>query len=264
MISDYLSTVDWSRAQFALTAIYHWLFVPLTLGLGFLVAIMETLYVRTGRRLLAAHHQILDAPVRHQLRHRRGDGHHPRIRVRHQLVELLLFRGRHLRRPAGHRGHPGLLPREHVRGRHVLRLEQGIEGISPHGHMAHGLRGQPLGMVDPCGQRLDAASRGLHVQPRDRAQRDELVRRGGPLARGREQVPAHGDLVVRAGRTLRRGGQRLVPAPRAREAHGLEEHRRGRGIRVRIRPRNGLHGRPLGRRHCTHAAHEARRHGGPL
>ncbi|PZP11897.1 MAG: hypothetical protein DI602_10685, partial [Aliarcobacter butzleri] len=32
--------VDWSRAQFALTAIYHWIFVPLTLGLGFIVAIM--------------------------------------------------------------------------------------------------------------------------------------------------------------------------------------------------------------------------------
>ena len=47
MLSDYLSTVDWSRAQFAMTAIYHWLFVPLTLGLGFLIAIMETLYVRT-------------------------------------------------------------------------------------------------------------------------------------------------------------------------------------------------------------------------
>ncbi|MEA1982506.1 MAG: cytochrome ubiquinol oxidase subunit I, partial [Campylobacterota bacterium] len=27
--------VDWSRAQFALTALYHWLFVPLTLGLSF-------------------------------------------------------------------------------------------------------------------------------------------------------------------------------------------------------------------------------------
>ncbi|WP_288238251.1 cytochrome ubiquinol oxidase subunit I [uncultured Alistipes sp.] len=48
MISDYLSTVDWSRAQFAMTAIYHWLFVPLTLGLGVLIAIMETLYVRTN------------------------------------------------------------------------------------------------------------------------------------------------------------------------------------------------------------------------
>ncbi|BAF69263.1 cytochrome ubiquinol oxidase subunit I [Nitratiruptor sp. SB155-2] len=40
--------VDWSRAQFALTAIYHFLFVPLTLGLSFIVAIMETLYVTTG------------------------------------------------------------------------------------------------------------------------------------------------------------------------------------------------------------------------
>lgn len=42
------SLVDWSRAQFALTAMYHWLFVPLTLGLGMIMAIMETMYVRTG------------------------------------------------------------------------------------------------------------------------------------------------------------------------------------------------------------------------
>lgn len=40
--------VDWSRAQFALTAIYHWLFVPLTLGLSFILAIMESIYARTG------------------------------------------------------------------------------------------------------------------------------------------------------------------------------------------------------------------------
>ena len=43
-----LSLVDWSRAQFALTAIYHWLFVPLTLGITFIIAMMETLYVKTG------------------------------------------------------------------------------------------------------------------------------------------------------------------------------------------------------------------------
>ncbi|HNW98176.1 MAG TPA: cytochrome ubiquinol oxidase subunit I [Bacteroidales bacterium] len=43
-----LSLVDWSRAQFTLTAIYHWLFVPLTLGLTFIIAIMETIYVKTG------------------------------------------------------------------------------------------------------------------------------------------------------------------------------------------------------------------------
>ena len=42
------SAIDWARAQFALTAIYHWLFVPLTLGLGLIMAIMETKYYRTG------------------------------------------------------------------------------------------------------------------------------------------------------------------------------------------------------------------------
>lgn len=44
-----LSLVNWSRAQFALTAMYHWMFVPLTLGLAYIVAIMETLYVKTGK-----------------------------------------------------------------------------------------------------------------------------------------------------------------------------------------------------------------------
>lgn len=43
-----MSLVDWSRAQFALTAMYHWLFVPLTLGITFILAIMETIYVKTG------------------------------------------------------------------------------------------------------------------------------------------------------------------------------------------------------------------------
>ncbi|HOV36210.1 MAG: cytochrome ubiquinol oxidase subunit I [Dysgonomonadaceae bacterium] len=42
------SLINWSRAQFAMTAAYHWLFVPLTLGLGIIMAIMETVYVRTG------------------------------------------------------------------------------------------------------------------------------------------------------------------------------------------------------------------------
>lgn len=40
--------LDWSRAQFALTACYHWLFVPLTLGLAVVCGVMETLYVVRG------------------------------------------------------------------------------------------------------------------------------------------------------------------------------------------------------------------------
>ena len=47
---DELTTtlVDWSRAQFALTAMYHWLFVPLTLGLSVIMSICETIYYKKG------------------------------------------------------------------------------------------------------------------------------------------------------------------------------------------------------------------------
>ena len=44
-----IDIVELSRLQFALTAMYHFLFVPLTLGLSVIVAIMETVYVMTGR-----------------------------------------------------------------------------------------------------------------------------------------------------------------------------------------------------------------------
>ena len=43
--------VELSRLQFALTAMYHFLFVPLTLGLSILLAMMETVYVMTGRTI---------------------------------------------------------------------------------------------------------------------------------------------------------------------------------------------------------------------
>jgi cytochrome bd ubiquinol oxidase subunit I len=42
------TAVDLARIQFATTSIYHFLFVPLALGLGPLVAIMQTIWQRTG------------------------------------------------------------------------------------------------------------------------------------------------------------------------------------------------------------------------
>ncbi|MCP1646232.1 cytochrome d ubiquinol oxidase subunit I [Pseudomonas citronellolis] len=49
MISE--AVVDLSRLQFAMTAMYHFLFVPLTLGMAFLLAIMESVYVMTGKQV---------------------------------------------------------------------------------------------------------------------------------------------------------------------------------------------------------------------
>jgi cytochrome d ubiquinol oxidase subunit I len=44
-----MTVVELSRWQFAATAMYHFIFVPLTLGLSFMMAIMESVYVMTGR-----------------------------------------------------------------------------------------------------------------------------------------------------------------------------------------------------------------------
>lgn len=46
MITEHL--VDMSRLQFAVTALYHFLFIPLTLGMVWLLVIMEAVYVTTG------------------------------------------------------------------------------------------------------------------------------------------------------------------------------------------------------------------------
>jgi cytochrome d ubiquinol oxidase subunit I len=44
-----MDIVALSRLQFGITAMYHFVFVPLTLGLSVLLAIMESIYVMTGR-----------------------------------------------------------------------------------------------------------------------------------------------------------------------------------------------------------------------
>lgn len=46
-----MDSLLFARAQFAITTVYHFFFVPLTLGLSVLVALMETIYVRSGRTL---------------------------------------------------------------------------------------------------------------------------------------------------------------------------------------------------------------------
>ena len=46
-----MDTITLARLQFAVTTIYHFFFVPLTLGLSIVVALMETLYVRTGKEV---------------------------------------------------------------------------------------------------------------------------------------------------------------------------------------------------------------------
>ncbi len=98
-----------SRIQFALTVAYHFIFVPLSIGLGLILAIFATKYYRSRSeadgnamrfwvRIFTATFAIGVA------------GHHHGVPVRHELGVLFPLRGRHLRRPACRRGPVRVLP----------------------------------------------------------------------------------------------------------------------------------------------------------
>ena len=78
MLSDYLQTVDWSRAQFAMTAIYTAVRPPHA-GIKHHLRDHGNHLLPHGRSLLETHGEILDAPVRYQFRHRRSHGPHPQF-----------------------------------------------------------------------------------------------------------------------------------------------------------------------------------------
>ena len=107
-MNDLVSLVDWSRAQFALTAIYHWLFVPLTLGLAVIVGVMETIYYRTGDerwKTITKFWMTLFGPVWNQ------------------LVQLQLVCRGHIRGTVGYRRYYGFFYGVHFYCCHVFRME---------------------------------------------------------------------------------------------------------------------------------------------
>lgn len=99
-----------------------------------------------------------------------------------ELEQLFLVCWRHLWCTLGHRRHCGLLYGKHLCGRNVLWMEKGFAWFPPRFNMAYGYRSHHFGLVDISGQRLDAISRGLRVQPRHHAQRDGEFHRRCPVA----------------------------------------------------------------------------------
>lgn len=73
------------RWQFGITTVYHFWMVPLTLGLGMLVAILQTMYHRTGNEVYLRKDQVLREALPHQLHHGCGDRPGPRVSVRYGL-----------------------------------------------------------------------------------------------------------------------------------------------------------------------------------
>jgi cytochrome bd ubiquinol oxidase subunit I len=79
-----MDPVDIARWQFGITTVYHFWMVPLTLGLGPLVAIMQTLWLRSGKERYLRMTKFWGKLCRY--RHRAG------VSVRHGVERLLALR----------------------------------------------------------------------------------------------------------------------------------------------------------------------------
>ena len=148
-----------SRVQFALTASFHFIFPPLSMGLGLMLVIIGVIYVRTKdpkwRRLSFFWVKVYGLIFARRRRHR----HRPGIRVRHELGRLLAVRRQRLRQPARGRGRVRVLPRGRLPRPDAVRRQPAraaaVAVLDLHGR----LRGALQRALDPDGQLVDADAR---------------------------------------------------------------------------------------------------------
>ena len=200
-----MNALDVSRWQFGITTVYHFIFVPLTIGLA-------PLWSPSCRRCgcspatpLVSPDQVLRQAVPDQLRPRRGHRHRAGIPVRHELERVLPLRRRRLRRPAGHGGPGRLLLRIHLHRAVDLRLEPAAPTGPPGLHLDRGDR------RSTCSAFFIIAANsfmqhpvGAHYNPQTgRAELDSIVAlltnntaHRGVFARGRRCVADRGTFVA--------------------------------------------------------------------
>ena len=232
-----VTTVDLARIQFATTSLYHFLFVPLTLGLAPLVAVMQTMWHRTGNDAWLRLTRFFGTLHADQLRHRRRHRARAGVPVRHELVDLLGVRRRRLRRAARHRGAGGVHARVDLPGPLDLRLEQARSTPPSGDRVAVRARELALGLLHHGRQLVDAAPCRLRHRGRQgRADQHlgaahEPLRDLGVRARGPRRADDRGR------RRLRR---RLLALPARPQRRGLPPRRQAGADR----PRAGLGGEP--------------------
>ena len=111
-----------SRLQFALTIMFHYMFPPLTIGLGVVLVYLEGMYLRTKDPLYESAAKFWTQDLRPELRPRRRHRHRDGVRVRHELGRLLAVRRRRVRLGPRGRRHLRVLPRVRLSRDAAVRL----------------------------------------------------------------------------------------------------------------------------------------------
>ena len=186
-------------------------------GSRVILAVLEALWLKTGKAALSRPVQVLVEDIRRGVRHGRGVGHRHGLPVRHQLGGVLRSRRPGDRAADGLRSAHRVLPRSRVSRRDVVWHEEGGQAPALLRHADGGDRHHDLRVLDPERQQLDADAHRLRdqrrraVRPRGRLDADHLQSKlsVSPGAHRDRRVPDH---RARGGR-----GGRVAPAARTRK-----------------------------------------------
>lgn len=160
------SLIDWSRAQFALTAMYHWLFVPLTLGLAVIMGLMETFYVTTGKEFWKNTAKFWMKLFGINFAVGVATGLILEFEFGTNWSNYSWFVGDIFGAPLAIEGILAFYG-SHFHCRHVLRLEQSEQAFPSGIHLAHRTGSNDLRLVDSGRQCLDAIPRRDGFQSRN-------------------------------------------------------------------------------------------------
>ncbi len=167
-----LDIVELSRLQFALTAMYHFLFVPLTLGMAFLLAIMETVYVLSGKQIYKDMTKFWGKLFGINFALGVATGLTMEFQFGTNWSYYSHYVGDIFGAPLAIEGLMAFFLESTFVGLFFLRLGSSGQS-SAHGRHLAGCAGfQPLRAVDPCRQRLDAEPYRIGLQLRNHAYGD--------------------------------------------------------------------------------------------
>ena len=143
-----LDVVGLSRLQFALTALYHFLFVPLTIGLSMILVIMESVYVMTGREIWQRMTKFWGLLFGINFAMGVATGITMEFQFGTNWAYYSHYVGDIFGAPLAIEGSDGVLSRVDLRRPVLLRLGAAVEDRSSGGHRAGGAWFQPVGIVD--------------------------------------------------------------------------------------------------------------------
>ena len=148
--------IDLSRLQFALTALYHFLFVPLTLGLSIMLVIMESVYVMTGRTVWRTITRFWGTIFGINFVLGVATGLTMEFEFGTNWSYFSSYAGDIFGAPLAIEGLMAFFLEATFVGTDVLRLEPSVQARPSVCDRHGGARHQPVGAVDPDRQRVDA------------------------------------------------------------------------------------------------------------